>query len=182
MALPVPVSNGMNILNVGKKDEAKILRAKAKTFDFSKFSKSEIRELVKTMRQIMQTASGIGLAANQIGLKTSMFVAKPPDGKFYTIFNPTIVKTEGKKILMEEGCLSVIGIYGVVPRYEKVTITGQDQNGKPIKIKAWGVLAHIFQHETDHLNGILYIDKAKSTHVSPKTERLQAREETENNQ
>lgn len=71
---------------------------------------------------------------------------------------------------MEEGCLSVPGIYGDVERPEKITLVGQDRYDKKIKIKAWGLLARVFQHEVDHLNGILFIDKAKSIQkIEPKS-------------
>ncbi len=155
----------------------KNLHTKCKPFDFTKHTKQEIRALIKEMRIKMKEWSGIGLASTQIGLNEAFFVAQPPEGgKFYAIFNPKITKTEGDPILMEEGCLSVPGEYGDVPRYEKLVIEGQDQNGKKIKIKAWGLLAHIFQHETDHINGILYIDKIKATRPIAHTERLKKKE------
>lgn len=132
--------------------------------------------MVKEMKEKMIEADGIGLAANQIGLDMRVFVAQvratsrrsansvtSEDQKFYAIFNPKIIKTSDKKTLMEEGCLSVPGgYYGDVERPEKITLVGQDKNAKKIKIKAWGLLAKVFQHEVDHLNGILYIDKCKN--------------------
>ncbi len=154
----------------------KILRTKCVPFDFTKYTKKEIREMVTEMRKKMHEWHGIGLAATQIGRTEAFFVAQTPNGKFYAIFNPKITKTEGKPILMEEGCLSVPGVYGEVPRYEKITLEGQDQNGKPVKIKAWELLAQIFQHETDHLHGTLDIDKMKTTYATPTGERLLERE------
>ena len=165
----------MTIHTVNNKIEEKVLRTKTKPFDFSKFSKKETRELVKTMRQTMIAAQGIGLAANQIGLDISVFVARQED-KFYAIFNPIITHSISETVLLEEGCLSVPGLYGTVNRNEKIVLEGQDQNGKKIKIKAWGLLAHIFQHETDHLNGKLYIDKATRTYTRAESERLKNRE------
>lgn len=159
----------MDIYTIRNKKEEKILRAKAVAFDFTHFSKKEIRELIKTMRVMMHEFHGIGLAANQIGLNISVFVAQC-ENKFYAIFNPKIIKNEGGKNPLEEGCLSVPETYGTVPRYEKIVLAGQDQNGKKIKIKAWGLLAHIFQHETDHLNGALFIDKAKNLHTVERAE------------
>ncbi len=93
--------------------------------------------------------------------------SKPTSYKFFAIFNPQIVKFSEEKILMEEGCLSVPGIWGGVERPEKITLVGFDKNGKKLKIKAWGLLARIFQHEIDHLNGILFIDKAKQVYKIP---------------
>lgn len=149
----------MKILSVYNKEEEKILRTKTAAFTHGELKPKEMRALIKDMRKTMQDALGIGLAANQVGITKQFFVAEC-DGKFYTVFNPKIEKTFGDPVEMEEGCLSVPGLRGTVPRYEKVLLTGTDHNGKKLKIKAWGLLAHIFQHETDHLNGKLYVDKA----------------------
>lgn len=152
-----------NLWTIKEKSEEKFLRRKTAKFDFSKYNKKEIRELTQKMREIMKKASGIGLSANQIGLDLKVFVAQP-DKKFYAIFNPEIVKEAGDPILMEEGCLSVPGAYGAVERADKAVLTGWDQNNKKVKIKAWGLLARVFQHEMDHLNGKLFIDRAKTLH------------------
>ncbi|PIR86792.1 MAG: peptide deformylase [Candidatus Harrisonbacteria bacterium CG10_big_fil_rev_8_21_14_0_10_49_15] len=149
----------MKLYTIKNKKEEKLLRTALKPFDFSAYSKKEIKELVREMRHLMKISNGVGLAGNQAGLNAQVFVAQS-EGKFYAIFNPVITKTYGKPVEMEEGCLSVPNTYGATKRYKKILLTGADQNGKPIKIKAWDLLAHIFQHETDHLNGILYIDHA----------------------
>ncbi len=153
----------MKIFTINNKKEEKFLRNKAADFDFNKFGKKEISELLRTMREIMTKAQGIGLSANQIGLNLRFFVAQISDKslKFYAIFNPEIVKFSKEKIVMEEGCLSVPGVYGLVKRSARITLVGQDENGKKIKIKTFGLLARVFQHEFDHLNGILFIDKAE---------------------
>jgi len=156
----------MKIHTIHNKLEEKILRTPCAPFDFKKFSKEEIRELIKAMRLMMIEANGIGLAANQIGLNISVFVARNDD-KFYAIFNPRLTDQGEEKFLLEEGCLSVPGTYGTVERFDKVVLEGQDKNGKKIKIKAWGLLAHIFQHEVGHLQGQLYIDIAKSVKHIP---------------
>ena len=112
------------------------------------------------MRRIMQEADGIGLSANQIGLNMKIFVAKV-ENKFYAIFNPEIIQSSKETVNLDEGCLSIPSVYGIVKRPEKVTLKGYDQNGKSVKIKAWGFLARVFQHEVDHLNGKLFIDHTK---------------------
>lgn len=164
------------IITVNKKSEEKFLRQKTADFDFSKFSKKEVNELVQKMRKMMIAADGIGLAANQIGLDFKVFVAQvratkrrsanavsSEDQKFYAIFNPEIVKISKEKSPVDEGCLSVPGGYfGEVERPDKITLVGFDRYGKKIRIKAWGLLARVFQHEVDHLNGTLFIDKAKN--------------------
>ncbi len=174
------------ILTIENKKEEKFLRKKTADFDLAILKNKEearkINDLIKEMRKIMTESAGVGLSANQIGLNLRFFVAQisgeplkrdennkiilpsPESMKFYAIFNPEIVKFSKRKVAMEEGCLSVPGIYGVVERPEKITLTGFDKNGKKIKIKAFGLLAIIFQHEVDHLNGSLFIDKAKNLH------------------
>ena len=148
---------------IDDKKEVKLLRKKAADFDFKKYSKKDTREMIKKMREMMKMAYGIGLSANQIGLDLNVFVAQA-EGKFYPIFNPKITKSSEEVSEVEEGCLSVPEVFGKVIRPAKVTLEGFDKNGKKIKIKAWGLLARIFQHETDHLNGELFIDKASDLH------------------
>ncbi len=172
-------NKSQKIITIENKNDAKFLRKKTAHFDFRKADKKELAELIKSMRQTMREANGIGLSANQIGLNMRLFVAQisdkpikrgednkiimPPQSemKFYAVFNPEITKFSDKKSEMEEGCLSVPGFYGVVERPEKITLEGQDKNGRKIKIKAAGMLARVFQHETDHLNGVLFIDRTK---------------------
>lgn len=149
------------IWTINNKEQEKFLRRKASEFDFKKHDKKEIREIIKNMRVEMAKALGIGLSANQLGIDIKLFIAKA-DGKQYSVFNPVITKFSKETVIMEEGCLSVPEMYGEVERPEKITLEGFDAAGKKTKIKAWGLLARIFQHETDHLNGILFIDKAKN--------------------
>lgn len=143
--------------------EEKFLRKKTEAFDFGKHGQKEINELVRNMRKIMREANGIGLAANQIGLPWRVFVAEiqgEEGPKFYALFNPKLEKMGREKEGAEEGCLSVPLTYGDVPRAVKLILLGQDKNGKNVKIKAWGLLARVFQHEVDHLDGHLFIDRA----------------------
>lgn len=164
------MTDNPRILTIENKEEEKFLRTKTADFDFSKFSKKEIRGLIDLMRKIMKTHAGVGLSANQIGLPFRFFIAEfrekeenPP--KLYAIFNPEITKFSKEKNLMEEGCLSAPGLYGEIERSREIVLTGLDKNGRTIKIKARGILARIFQHETDHLNGILFIDKAEKLYL-----------------
>lgn len=156
----------MHLVTIQNKKEEKFLRKTTRVFDFKKYKKSEIRELVKTMRRDMQQYEGIGLSANQVGLDVKFFVAKV-ENKFYAVFNPEIIQSSKEIVSMDEGCLSVPGVFGLVERPAKVTIKGLDQNGKAIKIKAWGLLARVFQHEVDHLNGKLFVDKARRVERLP---------------
>lgn len=149
------------ILNIDNKEDEKILRKKVADFDFSKYSKNDIRELIATMRKVMDEANGMGLAANQIGLDMAVFIAKV-DGKFYAVFNPEIKKISSEKTRWEgEGCLSVTNQTDVSYSHSKFVLEGMDRNGRKLKIKAWGLLALTFQHEVDHLNGKLFIDRRR---------------------
>ena len=115
----------------------------------------------------MRRADGVGLSANQVGLNEKMFVAEV-DHKFYAIFNPKIIKKSDEKSEMEEGCLSVPDKFGTVIRADKVWLEGQNADGKKLKIKARGFLARVFQHELDHLEGKLFIDKSKDIYSTEK--------------
>ncbi|MDO8470253.1 MAG: peptide deformylase [bacterium] len=153
------------IVTIATKKSEQFLRTPTKPFNFSRFTKVEVRNLVKRMREAMRQASGVGLSANQIGLSWRIFVAQVPDAdgkqKFYAVFNPTLSRPSKEFETTEEGCLSVPGKYGPTPRHYRVTLTGFDQYNRPVKIKAWGLLARVFQHETDHLDGKLFVDRAE---------------------
>ncbi|MDP2638754.1 MAG: peptide deformylase [Candidatus Azambacteria bacterium] len=153
------------ILKIDNKTEEQFLRTKTVDFDFKKWTQKDITELLKKMRMTMKEANGVGLSANQIGLNFRLFVAQVPDEqnrlKFYAIFNPEIIKESREKEIIDEGCLSVPENYAPTPRAFKVVLTGFDRRGKKLKINAWGLLARVFQHETDHLNGKLFIDRIK---------------------
>jgi len=156
------------VLIIDNKKSEKFLRNKTADFDFGKFTKKEISDLIARMRRVMRAANGIGLSANQIGLDLKVFVAEVPDQqggmKFYAVFNPKIEKVGDGSASFEEGCLSVPGKWGDVERSERVVLSGYDKNGRSLKIKAWGLLARVFQHEMDHLNGKLFIDRAKKVY------------------
>lgn len=162
-----------DIYLIDDKSQRAFLEQSAQRFDFEAHSRKDIDELLRRMRHIMREANGIGLSANQIGLPHRLFVAEVPgkdEMKFYAVFNPEIEKAEKEKVVMEEGCLSVPGIYGDVERPARLTLRGQDKRGKPLRIKAWGLLARVFQHEVDHLGGKLFLEHAKNTYRANRTE------------
>lgn len=151
----------LHILTIDNKESETFLRTKTVSVeDLGSVSRTFINEMKKTMI----AANGIGLAANQIGDGRRIFVATHA-GKFYVLINPEIIKISIEEDDMEEGCLSVPNVYGSVRRASKITIQGVDVRGKFVKIKAAGLLARIFQHEMDHLNGKLFIDRAKETYT-----------------
>lgn len=132
-----------------------VLRQQAKSV--SKID-AATRALVEDMVATMRESNGLGLAANQIGVLQKVFVYN--DGTSVgALINPKIVSGKGEQIGIE-GCLSVPGLQGEVRRANEVVVRGTDLKGKSVKIKAEGLLARIFQHEIDHLNGTLFIDRA----------------------
>ncbi len=140
------------------------LRKKArKVTDFG----PKFQQLVDDMAETMREAPGVGLAGPQIDVLQRVIVVEfgdendetvPP--KLYIVANPEIVKPSPETEVGLEGCLSIPNIFGEVERPINATIKGQTRRGQPMKIKAKGWLARIFQHEVDHLNGVLFVDKA----------------------
>ena len=126
----------------------------------------EIRQLVDDMFETMYDAPGIGLAAIQVGEPIRMLVMdiskEDEDRKPHVLINPEVVATGDEPSTYEEGCLSIPGFLGEVERPESVTVKGFTRQGQPTRIKAKGWLARIFQHEIDHLDGVLFIDRAES--------------------
>ena len=149
-----------------------VLRQKAKkvrTIDAS------TQKLIDDMIDTMRNAPGVGLAANQVGVPLRVIVIEVPDldseaddpnaplrRELYTLINPQIVKRSGQRQL-DEGCLSIPGYKAVVPRSVSVTAKGLDRKGKEIRIKAENsLLAEALEHEIDHINGVLYVDRLES--------------------
>lgn len=147
--------------------EEEFLTQPTKLVDFDDFNKKELQELVLHMRTMMIASRGVGLSANQIGLDMKVFVAQEADedggykGKFYAVFNPEIISSSKSEEEDVEGCLSVPNVYGTVSRNKSIKVKGQDKNGREIEISVKGHLARIFQHEIDHLNGILFTSKSE---------------------
>jgi peptide deformylase len=117
-----------------------------------------LRRLADDMFETMYAAPGVGLAAPQIGLSIRLFVYDDGRESKGVLANPAILAMDGE-VLEDEGCLSVPGIYRETPRAERVRIRGRDLDGSPLELQGEGLLARIFQHETDHLNGTIYIDR-----------------------
>jgi peptide deformylase len=134
-----------------------VLRKKA--VDVTSFD-NELRELVSNMAETMYKAPGVGLAAPQIGVSKKLFIIDISEHKddLMVFINPVITKTLGE-ITDEEGCLSFPGEYAQVTRFLEVEVTAYDIEGKQFTLSAQGLLSRAIQHELDHLNGILFIDK-----------------------
>ena len=138
-----------------------------------------LRRLAADMHETMLAAPGVGLAAPQVGITRRLIVVHVPEdyeegapATTLTLVNPEIVRSQGRE-LGTEGCLSIPGWVGEVPRFESVTVKGMDLDNKDVRIKARGFVARVLQHEIDHLDGILFVDRVedKSTlHRVPERE------------
>jgi peptide deformylase len=117
-----------------------------------------LRALVEDIFETMYAAPGVGLAANQVGVGKAFFVYDDREGHTGFVANPELSELEGEDTF-EEGCLSIPGPYHDTVRAARVRLRGRDLHGDPVDIGAEGLLARIFQHETDHLRGMLYIDR-----------------------
>lgn len=147
-----------------------VLRRKArKVSDFG----PELQKLVDDMVDTMREAPGVGLAAPQVNVPLRVIVVEfgneedeevPP--KLFMVVNPEIIRKSQDTLMGVEGCLSIPGVVGEVERSSAVTVKGVNRQGKPIRIKASGWLARIFQHEVDHLDGVLFVDRAEQVWLS----------------
>ena len=138
-----------------------ILRKKSIQVKRDEIKSKEFQRLCLDMAETMKEKDGIGLAAPQIGKNIRLIVVNTAD-RAVCMINPKIIKKSWAKELGEEGCLSVPGVFGKVKRHKKIDCKYLDKTGKEVKIKADGLMARVIQHEIDHLDGILFIDKAKN--------------------
>jgi peptide deformylase len=170
----------MNIVQVGET----VLRVKSKLVQRDEILSARTEKLIAQMRDAMRNAPGVGLAAPQIGVPLSIAVIedKPEYMKdipeevlaarerrpvpFHVIINPVLTLRSGSPVEFFEGCLSLAGFTAIVPRAQEVRVECLDQHGEPQVIEASGWYARILQHEIDHLNGTLYIDRMLSRSFS----------------
>jgi len=163
---------------------APVLRKTALPVPLEDIGSKKIGDIIATMKRALHhEEDGVAIAAPQVGVSLRIFVVKDsalhltqkkrleekkvtPDLVF---INPEIVKVSKKKHKVEEGCLSVRWLYGHVSRHEKISIKAFDENDKRVNVGASGLLSQIFQHEIDHLDGILFIDKAENVRDLPPT-------------
>ena len=147
-----------------------VLRRKARPV--TRFD-SNLQTLIEDMIETMRAAPGVGLAAPQVNISQRLIVVeyaehedeedteeKPIKKKLYVMLNPEIIKTSEETVPGVEGCLSVPGVVGEVERFSMIQVKGLNRHGKPMKVKVEGWLARIFQHEIDHLNGVVFPDRA----------------------
>jgi len=146
-----------------------VLRQKAKRV--TKVDDS-IQKLIDDMIDTLRANSGVGLAAPQIGIPLRIAVIEVPGEEVITLINPGVIKREGERVL-GEACLSVPGYHGEIKRSLIVKVKAQDRQGKEIRLKGEDLLAQVLEHETDHLNGTLYIDHIESPEKLFKVEAVQ---------
>ena len=129
---------------------------------------ADLQSLIDDMIETMRLAPGVGLAAPQVGIPSRVIVVEYPEDdeqedspkKLFAVVNPEIKEISAETELGIEGCLSIPGLNGEVERALAVTVKGQTRRGKPFRIKANGWMARIFQHEVDHINGVVFTDRA----------------------
>lgn len=151
-----------------------VLRKTAKPVPQKDFGSRKLANLISRMKKALAAEKyGVALAAPQVGSPVRLFIigghvfkseaegkedAPAPEDRVF--INPVLSRLSKKKVELSEGCLSVRGKYGTVMRHEKASVKAQDESGKTFTYQGTGLLAHIFQHECDHLDGVLYVDKA----------------------
>jgi peptide deformylase len=118
---------------------------------------AEIQRLAEQMIEAMRQANGVGLAAPQVGVSKRLFVAEVEE-RVHVLVDPEIVVMDGEEA-DTEGCLSIPGIIGEVPRATRLVVKGKNRRGRGITVEAEGLLARVFQHEIDHLDGVLFLDR-----------------------
>lgn len=137
----------------------------------------EIRQLAEDMFETMIAADGVGLACPQIGKSLRMFVLIADDDVRRVFINPQIIKTSEERCDYDEGCLSIPQIYETISRPKAITVQATNEQGKPFTLEAEGFLARIIQHEYDHLEGILYIDRGDKAFAEKTVEQFKKRAE-----
>jgi peptide deformylase len=155
--------------------EQPVLREKAKKVARVDTS---IQKLLDDLAETMLAAPGAGLAANQIGVALRVCVVKGDENQIWGLVNPMIVKSAGSQVGYE-GCLSKPGWVGEVERYEAVVVKGLNRHGKQVRIKSAGFTARAFQHELDHLDGVLFTDRLTSLDTLRRVEDLVGEEHEE---
>ena len=134
---------------------------------------ASVQRLIDDLTETMLAAPGAGLAANQIGVPLRVCVVKGDENQIWGLVNPEIVKTEGTQV-GPEGCLSYPGWVGEVERAETVVVKGRNRRGKEIRVKTSGFTARAFQHEIDHLDGVLFTDRLTSLDTLRRVEEEEA--------
>jgi len=156
----------MALKNVIKLPHPTLRRKAHKVVEFN----ADLKRLIEDMIETMRDEPGVGLAAPQVNISQRLIVVEYPEDdsissvkpKVFVLANPELDRVSDERVKGIEGCLSVPNLFGEVERSQSVTVHGQNQHGRNVTIKANGWLARVFQHEIDHLNGILFVDRAET--------------------
>ncbi len=147
------------------------LRTPAKPVPLARIGRPEIQQLIDEMVETMRAAPGVGLAAPQLGVELQVFVYEAagnpdrgPEIPLRVVINPMITTQSGELVYDWEGCLSIPDLRGLVPRHPAVRVRGIDREGQPLDYVAQGFEARIVQHEFDHLNGVVFLDRMRDLH------------------
>jgi peptide deformylase len=153
------------------------LRKVAKKVDLKELEDPLVQQLIDDMFETMYKAPGVGLAAPQVNVSKRLFVidVQDDDHEPAVVVNPKIELAE-EEVELTEGCLSVPGYVGEITRYKRVAVSGYNRYGQKIRLEGEGLFAQCLQHEIDHLNGVLYIDKAKNVRKAETEEELEIAE------
>lgn len=135
------------------------LRKKAVDIDVSEILSERVQTLIDDLMETMVVENGIGIAAPQVGVKERVLIVDDGTNNPQAFINPRIVSKSFRKIDFEEGCLSIPGVFGMVKRHKHVKVEAYNRDAEPVTIEADGILSVVLQHEIDHLDGILFIDK-----------------------
>lgn len=164
----------MSVLPIVK-EPTPSLRERSTEVDKVFLTLPETKKFIQNMIDTMYAREGIGIAATQVGTNVRVCIigkdAVTGKAKDLVLVNPEIQKTSRKTLVDTEGCLSVPGIYGKVKRMKDLDVKALDENGNPLSFKASNFFARVVQHEVDHLNGTLFIDKAKDVYEVDKSDR-----------
>ncbi|HEY8297701.1 MAG TPA: peptide deformylase [Candidatus Baltobacteraceae bacterium] len=158
------------------------LRKIAKRVDPKEIADPLFQQLIDDMFETMYDAPGVGLAAPQVNVAKRLFVMdagedeEHPEGGEFVVINPKIELAEDE-VEMTEGCLSVRGMVGEIARFNHVAVSGLDRHGNKLRLEGKGLFAQALQHEIDHLNGVLYIDKAQNIRPARTEEELEIAEQ-----
>ncbi len=145
---------------------------KEKSQEVRRFNE-RLHKLLDDMKEtLIDSGVGVGLAAPQVGVSKRVIVVDDGE-KLIEVVNPELLEMEGEQVEPPEGCLSIPGLQGIVRRAQRIKVRGQDRYGEPLELEAEGYLARIFQHEIDHLNGVLFIDVAEKI-IKPEVETEEA--------
>jgi peptide deformylase len=161
-----------------------VLRQTADAVAEDEFGTDELNEIITKMQEALHaTDDGVAIAAPQVGVSKRIFLVRDAvlkdrgdlGTKDKVFINPTITNTSQETVDINEGCLSVRDTYGEVTRHQQATVRAQDQSGEQFEVGGSGLLAQIFQHETEHLDGTLFVDKARNLReIDPETRRKNA--------